>query len=498
MHYNFFYDETEHSRKINYQTVTAGNYYDNFITVIVGWASDEDESIAEKYLAFESKYEYRKKDGELKSQTMNSKDFQLGFASLKKNKIEFYEALVSHFDERVIVYFSVFSKIEYVINQLFANYQSNLFVNVENMKYSIVKAINVYRPQKLIEAIYKEPHVFVKELRSFLKDRIKLNQANSQLKEHENIAFEQILLLFDDVELPETLDWTYFASFDGFKKLLSEMRVDDYTLRIDREGDASHTLNSARMIGLKNVTEEDSKDYIGIRMADMLAGLISRLMQSLKTALSGDYKKGNVKKILLDSGWFALNQRQLDLYKKLYKVICVNNYYWYKTYAGIYSDDLVVFIALLQYMNHFENAEQIRSGKLETQSEYFNAFACERLAERYRVMENKLPVEVMVDDEKEYFYNQRGAKIYKDISKQPYLPLSEGKNKYYVLSVGFSKNGEPLVTVSINDEVRCYRMPDEYRDWVMTMVGIANSGQNFFPGEVVFSLVDGRYYVDIL
>ena len=26
--YHFFYDETEHSRKINYQTITASNYYD--------------------------------------------------------------------------------------------------------------------------------------------------------------------------------------------------------------------------------------------------------------------------------------------------------------------------------------------------------------------------------------------------------------------------------------------------------------------------------------
>ena len=28
MKYIFFYDETEHSRKINYETVTANNYYD--------------------------------------------------------------------------------------------------------------------------------------------------------------------------------------------------------------------------------------------------------------------------------------------------------------------------------------------------------------------------------------------------------------------------------------------------------------------------------------
>ena len=28
--YNFYYDESEHSRKINYTTISASNYYDNF------------------------------------------------------------------------------------------------------------------------------------------------------------------------------------------------------------------------------------------------------------------------------------------------------------------------------------------------------------------------------------------------------------------------------------------------------------------------------------
>lgn len=96
MKYIFFYDETEHSRKINYETVTANNYYDNFITGIVGWKAEEDECISDRYLAFESKYAYRKKDGELKSQTMKAKDFRLGFASLNNHTIEFYEDLVHY------------------------------------------------------------------------------------------------------------------------------------------------------------------------------------------------------------------------------------------------------------------------------------------------------------------------------------------------------------------------------------------------------------------
>ena len=498
MKYVFFYDETEHSRKINYQTVTANNYCDNFITGIVGWKAEENECISDRYLAFESKYAYRKKDGELKSQTMKTKDFSLGFASLNNHTIEFYEDLVSMFDEKIIIYFSVFSKIEYVINQLFINYHNSMFADVDYMKYSIIKAIDVYRPQNVIEAIYKEPQIFVNELRSFLEDRIIKNQVNSILKEHENQAFEEILILLDDTEMPETLDWVYFAPFDGFKKLLTEMNIVDYKLLIDREGEESHTLNSAIYVGLENVTEEDSKDYVGIRIADMLAGLISRLMQSLNISLTVHYKDGKIKKTLLDSGWFALNQRQLDLYKKLYRVICENNDYWYKIFSGIYSDDLVSFVALLQFMNHFSDAEEVRSSKIEMQPEYYNAFVCERLSERYKMMGNKSSIDPIVNDDKGCFYNQRGAKVYKDINKQPMLPLHSGQNEFYVLSVGFSRNGTPLVTISENEQPKCYRLPDEYGDWAMTVVGFANMGERLFPSKVLFSLIGGRYLVDIL
>ena len=41
--YNFYYDESEHSRKINYQTVSASNYYDNFVTMVVGWSAEKDD-----------------------------------------------------------------------------------------------------------------------------------------------------------------------------------------------------------------------------------------------------------------------------------------------------------------------------------------------------------------------------------------------------------------------------------------------------------------------
>lgn len=43
--YKFYYDESEHSRKINYNTVTVPNYYDNFVTVVVGWAKGKEKEV---------------------------------------------------------------------------------------------------------------------------------------------------------------------------------------------------------------------------------------------------------------------------------------------------------------------------------------------------------------------------------------------------------------------------------------------------------------------
>lgn len=508
MKYHFFYDETEHSRKINYDTITAANYYDNFVASIVGWNSEDEKAICEKYEAFEAKYEFRKKNGELKSLTMKSKDFLFGFASLNKNTISFYEDLISLFDDKVILYLSVFSKIEYVINQLFQDYHHSLFVNIDSMKYSIIKAILIYHPERVIEAIYKEPREFVKELRLFFEARIEKNKVNPSLKKHENRAYEEILELLEDVDPISSLDWRYSAPFDGFAKLLNEINIQDYMLTIDQEGHSHNTANSAKEIGIKNVREGNSRDHAGIRMADMAAGLISKLMQSLKASLTSDYANGRVEKKLLGKEWFVLNDRQLNLYKRLYKIICIDHKHWYNTYSGIYSDDLISFISLLQYMSHFQTVDEIRENNFEMLPEHFNTFACENLQEHFERIQknfvfkvfkqNRLPLEPLVNDSEEYFLNQRGAKVYMDTAKQPALCIKEGQNQYTVLSVGINRTGTPLVTISENGAAHCYRLPNDYYEWVMTMVGYANLGIKHFPTDVVFSLIDGKYYVDIL
>jgi len=93
-HY-FFYDESEHSRKISYKTVSALNYYDNFIAMIVGW-NDSKDDILQRYLVFETAYTDRKDhNGEIKSTMLSQKQFQYGFASLNKQNAQFVSDFVS-------------------------------------------------------------------------------------------------------------------------------------------------------------------------------------------------------------------------------------------------------------------------------------------------------------------------------------------------------------------------------------------------------------------
>lgn len=487
--YNFYYDESEHSRNINYKTVSAENYYDNFVTMIVGWSINNEE-VLQKYSAFEKKYACRKdKNGEIKSTTLQQKQLQYGFASLNKQNTQFLDDFLSLIDENIHIYFSVASKIEYLVLQLFRGYKNNFLIDADLMKYSIIKALIVYRPKELLKCIYESPERFVKELKEFFLDRIEHNKRNPQLKQAETKAFEQILLSLDDISDVPELRWDYHMPFAGFGKYLQEKGIYDYSLLIDKEGaenEESNTLKAAREMGLQNLGEADSMYYPGLRMADMMAGIIAKLLKALCDSLRHRPDDPSVSKKVLDAAWFHMSASQLMLYKKLYTMICEWQPAWYKSFAGIYSDDLVVFNALLNFMNHFDSVEQLRES-IDMQGEYFNAFACKHLSRYFDQRSCKLPIEPVTPMDDETYLNQRGATIYFDSKKQPLFPLCEGSQTFDVLSVGVDRDLSPSVTIAKDGTPVCFRLPEELNGWASTAVGMAAMGINLFPSKVIFT-----------
>ncbi len=498
--YSFYYDESEHSRKINFNTVSASNYYDNFVTMIVGWSAEKDD-ILQRHVAFETKYADRKDlNGEIKSTMLQQKQFKYGFASLNKQNAQFVDDFLSLFDKDIHIYFSVSSKIEYLVLQVFQGYRNSILIDADLMKYSITKALVVYRPQEIIKCIYESPEYFLEELKKFFQERIECNKNNPKLKQKETQTFQQILFILDGISDALEIDWDYHLSFDGFKKYLAEKDISNYNLIIDKEGKdeaISKTLKAAREIGLDNSDEADSTEYPGLRMADMMAGILSKLMKGLCDSLRYQSLNESTNKKILATDWFCLNEVQLGLYKKLYRLICEWQPAWYKSYSGIYSDDLVLFNALLNFMNHFESVEQIRTN-VDKQGEYFNAFACNQLARYFNQRKCKLPIEPIIPFDEETYLNPRVGKVYFDSRKQILLPLHEGSQTFYVLSVGVDQKFTPTVTILKDEVSECFRLPNELCEWAYRVIGMAAMGMNPFPTKVVFSKINEIYFADIL
>ena len=388
MSYNFFYDEAEHSRKINDTTVKAENYCDNFMTVIVGWTDMQYIDFEEKYIRFESKYLGKDKNfGELKSGRFKKKNLTYGFASIPDREIEFYEDFLSLFDEDTMVFIFTFSKIEYLIKQLF----SDIRLPIDNQSlrhiiYSIVKTINSYRPEEVIHSVCNEnANLFIDKLCNFYNKQIFRDLNNIKLKSREiqMYATLECILPYLKINNVKTIDWSYTDSFVEFKQMLNQRKIRDYHLFIDREGRNSNTLKSALFIGLTNVEEKDSKECLGIRVSDMLAGLTSKLMKQLHLSLRLDNTDKTPKKKLLEKDWFILDDRRLNLYKKLYTLISVENNKVNNCAAGIYSDDLVAFVTLLDFMNQFERADDIKKLDYFMLQECFNSYVLESLKRKF-------------------------------------------------------------------------------------------------------------------
>lgn len=189
-------------------------------------------------------------------------------ASLSKDNVDFLEDFFDMFDDRVYPYYSIASKIEYLVLQLFIDYKNSLLFDMDSMKYSIIKALVMYQPNEILEGLYKDAEQLLNLLKEFFTKQVEIDKENERLKRTEIESFRQIMVLLDDVSAPKTVDWNYRVPFWGFDSYLKEKGIQEYSLEIDREGGSGNTINAARSAGLHSVKETDSVDSFGVRMAD--------------------------------------------------------------------------------------------------------------------------------------------------------------------------------------------------------------------------------------
>lgn len=384
--YTFFYDESEHSRKINYSTIQANNYSNNFVTVILGY---NDIYIADKekmFLKLKNKYNSRLIKGEFKSKSL---DLSYGFASLRKDGIEFLKDFLEVTKGNANVCFSVMNKIEFIISQIFKDhssyYKPEYYINFSNLRYSISKSISLYRPKGVLEAIYNDGDV-VFEIKKFASDRLIANESNLKLKRKENRMFEELIEILSAFDKNFRVDWNYEVAFEDFNKYLKNNKIKNYKFIIDKEGqiDAdSETYLSAKRMKIKNVSERDSKKEFGIQLADLIAGIISKFIKRLDDEATYKSFEEATRKKLLSKEWFKIDENQFELYKLFYKSLINSNSVSTKAYSGEYVDGLIRFISLLKYFDEFNSYEEYNALNHEVHIEKNNEKSVIRLAKFY-------------------------------------------------------------------------------------------------------------------
>ncbi len=489
-----YYDESEHSRMINQRTLESQNYYDNFIGSYIKVSDKNLLDFEKAYSSFEKKYEQRSGGGELKSTTIKNKQLKFGFASSNKDTLIFisdFLDVIKNTNTEVLV--TLTSKIDYLANQILVNYKNSIMMDADAIRYTFAKSIDQYKPADVIEAIENQDDSLIEKLITFYEELIEKNKENLTLKEKENAAFEQLLVILFDVNTDIKLQWEYDTTFECVNKLMIPNQ-DTNLLVLDEEG-TGRSIESALRAGIKNVIEDNSMNLLGLRCADMMAGVITKLLKAIHNDINDFSYYEKMERKTLSANYFDLNQEQYQLYMKLARLSTGKKINLIAT--GFFKDSLLELETLLNYISSYTTFSEFQK-KDKSEHEYLFDIALMNAIGRYlEMMHNKLPF-TEVDLSKEFFIGNSGQKIYKDINKHQYLDLTQEKQTYYVLNVGITNEGQPTITVKVNECIECFRLPNQMSDWVLTCIGFANAGNNLFPSNTLFTKINDEIFVDVL
>ena len=311
----FFYDESGHSRKITADTMNDEDFKCNFISAIVGIEKEFFSTFNNDYIAFENKWRTFFNTDEIKSNLIKAKKYKFGLSSFKKDDVAFYSDL---FDlilkNNVYLHFGIINKIEFLVNQMLSKSSLLKKIDFNSVSYSMAKSLCVYHPKEVLSSIEGNINEFLPKYKVFLEKRRKLNTRDNG--ESEEIAFKYLITVIDSINTNLDLEWNYVFSFDGFKKYILELNLNNAQLLIDKEG-IGNTKNAAINDGLVNVMEEDSKKSAGIRCADLLAGFLGNMINICEIETSYMENDATRNESLLPVEWFKnLSKEAFILYKK--------------------------------------------------------------------------------------------------------------------------------------------------------------------------------------
>lgn len=370
--YNFYFDESFHSRTITAGTFKDNDYFNSYISTGIGFKTSKINSVFNKFLSFENNIRNIygiDSNKELKSDIISKKHYKYGIVTFNNNEIvlykEFFEFLLN---EDIIYYISICDKLEYLLLQ--CKYSAPPFLNVRACIYSIVKLINVYRPREVILDILTKNNNLLNDLRIFCNQQLKVN-GTLKLKELENEAIRNIILFLNYIDASHIdFEFDYNFTYLGLTLLMQEMNINSVNVIIDKEG-TNRIYSCACRYNFNEVEQVDSKSCEGVRISDMFCGFISKMMRALYDDTKNDPNTPYTKQHLISVQWFNISKEQFELYKIIIKYIKKYNDIYFGSYVSIYFDLFSLLLGLLYYFDSFETYESY--SKIENQEHYKKA-----------------------------------------------------------------------------------------------------------------------------
>lgn len=322
----FYYDESMLSHVLSNNTIMANNFYNGFVTCIVGWKKSKEQDIFSKYSNLISSLKQNSLD-EVKSNYFKPKDFKYGFKSVSKYKTRFLSSFLDFVaSDDIFCQILVENKIVKLVSCLLEDYLSLSGLSYVAMVYSVSNLILNYKPKKVVQALTNnDKSLFLNEFLSFANQLLLRPDMDKYYMLSERFILEQLVYIFTNFNcfrsIPfEEFFWDYDLPFSLLKKHIDSLNLDVGAIYIDGEykNNGNEVYDDACFNFDENIVHMmDSKLSYGIQIADMFAGILSKLFIALNCEVGYGRNIEDTYVRHLSQEWFNVTDSCLKNYNTL-------------------------------------------------------------------------------------------------------------------------------------------------------------------------------------
>lgn len=128
-------------------------------------------------------------------------------------------------------------------------------------------------------------------------------------------------------------------------------------------------------MGFKYTSSANSKDVIGLRIADIMVGLITQFTKAIHNNLVYTDLSDGINRKTLDSRWFKVSLIDHELYMYLNKILCKNNLNdkgMYPLFTSYYPDNMLNLLSLTNIISNIKGDVFVTNAQSD---EYFDSLA---------------------------------------------------------------------------------------------------------------------------